>query len=58
MRVYINEFHPFYQVIVDGEVYDTFQANRAKDKRHNYPLTWSQQWDVASYYKEALANED
>jgi hypothetical protein len=47
--VYVTEFHPFYQVWVDGQVYDTFQA------RFGPPLTWAQQFDVASYYREALS---
>jgi hypothetical protein len=48
MDVYLTEFHPVYQVWVNGEVYETFVM------RHGAPLTWSQQWDVASGYKEGL----
>lgn len=46
--VYVTESHPVYQVWVNGEVYDYFIA------RFGPPLTWSQQWDVASGYREAL----
>ena len=54
MDIYVTEAHPFYQVWVDGQVIDTFAANRAVDPQRNTPLTWSQQWDVAAGYKEAL----
>ena len=54
--VYVHEFHPVYQVWVNGAVYDTFISGKAQDHKRNQPLTWSQQWDVAQYYKEALSN--
>lgn len=54
MDVYVTEAHPHYQVWVDGVIYDSFTANRAANPMHNLPLTWSQQWDVANAYKEAL----
>lgn len=54
MHVYVTEAHPVYQVWVDDAVYDTFVANRAVDEQYNRPLTWSEQWDVAQAYKEAL----
>lgn len=56
MDVYVTEFHPFYQVWVDGKVYDTLIANRAVDPMNNLPLTWSQQWDIALGYRQALEN--
>ena len=37
-----------YRVMVDGEPYDEFVSRAG-------PLTWSQQWDVAGYYREALS---
>jgi hypothetical protein len=52
MDVYVTETKLYgpkpwlYQVWVDGTVYDAFQSTR--------PLTWSEQWDVAGYYREAL----
>jgi len=46
--VYVTESHPYYQVWVDGKVYDSFEA------KFGPPLTWSQQWDVAKGYQEAL----
>jgi hypothetical protein len=49
MRVYINEFHPVYQVVVDDEVYDTMIS-----RGRHFPLTRSQQWDIAAGYKEYL----
>lgn len=52
--VYVTENHPFYQVWVDGEIYDTFTADNAVRWLYRYPLTWSQMADVASYYREAL----
>lgn len=45
--VYVTENHPWYQVWVDGEIYDTFSVTGP-------PLTWSQQFDVAAGYREAL----
>lgn len=48
MDVYVNEAHPLYFVWVDGQIYDSFQM------KFGGPLTWSQQWDVANMYKEAL----
>lgn len=36
-----------YTVMVDGQIYDTFESKTD-------PLTWSQQWDVAAGYREAL----
>lgn len=48
MDVYVAEMHPVYQVFVNGELYDTFVV------RKGAPLTWSQQWDVAEGYREAL----
>lgn len=48
MDVYVTESHPFYQVWVDGAIYDQFTA------RSGHPLTWSQQWDVAAGYREGL----
>ena len=56
MDVYVTEFHPVYQVWVDGQIYDTFLANRAVDPTNNHPLTWSQQWDIARGYRDALEN--
>lgn len=58
MDIYVSEDHPFYQVWADGKVYDSFRADQAIDKRHNTPLTWSQLWDVAEGYKEALDESD
>ena len=49
MDIYVTEFHPFYQVWVDGMVYDTFQT------RFGQPLTLSQQLDIATGYQEALS---
>lgn len=57
MDIYVTEFHPFYQVWVDGQVYDTIRADRADravNRIHNVPLTWSQQTDIAEGYAEAL----
>ena len=48
MDVYVTESHPFYQVWVDGVVFDSFTS------KFGPPLTWSQQWDVAAGYREAL----
>lgn len=45
-----NTFPTYYQVWVDGKVYDSFPL-LSKPK-----LTWSQMNDVADGYKEALAN--
>ena len=36
----------FYQLWVDGKVYDTFFAK--------WPLTWSEMSDIESYYREGL----
>lgn len=36
----------YYVVMVNGEAYDAFFSKRR--------LTWSEQWDVAAGYKEAL----
>lgn len=47
--VYVTEAHPIYQVWVDGRVYDWFEVRDG-----GAPLTWSQQWDVAAGYREAL----
>ncbi len=47
--VYVTEFHPFYQVWVDGAVYDEFRA------QFGPVLTWSQLADVAAGYREALS---
>lgn len=49
MDVYVTENHPLYQVWVDGAVYDSMLANFGP------PLTWSQQWDIADGYREALS---
>lgn len=52
MDVYLREAKTYgarpwhYQVWVDGRVFDTFDSTT--------PLTWSQQWDVAAGYREAL----
>lgn len=46
--VYVTEFHPFYQVWVDGLIYDEMYA------RFGPVLTWSQLADVAAGYREAL----
>ncbi len=46
--IYITECHPFYQVWVDGKIYDEMT------ERTGTPLTWSQQWDIAQGYREAL----
>lgn len=48
-QVYVVEFHPFYQVIVDGAVRETMTMRAGHP-----PLTWSQQWDIAAGYKEYL----
>lgn len=45
--IYVTEFHPFYQVWVDGVVVNTMYANFGP------PLTWSQQWDIVEGYREA-----
>lgn len=52
MDVYVTENHPFYQVWVDGVVFDSFVA------RSGPPLTWSQQYDVAAGYLEALDTDN
>lgn len=57
MDVYVTEQYPFYQVWVNGKVFDTFEANRAVNIRYNRPLTWTEQWDVAEGYREALDTE-
>lgn len=49
MDIYVSEFHPFYQVWVDGSVYDTMRMYPGHP-----PLTWSEQWDIANGYREAL----
>lgn len=49
MDVYVTEAHPYYQVWVDGQIYDEMTMRKV-----DVPLTWSQQWDVASGYREAL----
>lgn len=43
----MTEAHPHYQVWVNGVVYDEMSAD-------GYPLTWSQQWDIAAGYREGL----
>lgn len=48
MDVYVTDSHPFYQVWVDGKVYDQFTVQKGP------PLTRSQQWDTAQGYREAL----
>lgn len=35
-----------YTVMVDGKPYDTFESRTS--------ITWSQQWDVAAGYRDAL----
>ena len=50
MDVYVSEAHPHYQVWVDGKIYDEMTMEPG-----HHPLTWSQQWDVASGYREALS---
>lgn len=47
--VYVSEAHPHYQVWVDGKIYDHMTMTPGHP-----PLTWSQQWDVANGYREAL----
>lgn len=54
MKVWVSESHPFYQVWVDGKIYDSFEANRAVERKYNYPLTHSQLIDIANSYREAL----
>jgi hypothetical protein len=50
--VYVTDAHPYYQVWVDGAVYDDMVS------RPGFPtLTWSQQWDIANGYKEALSDQ-
>lgn len=49
MDIYVTEFHPFYQVWVDGVVYETMKSAPGFP-----PLTWSQMADVAAGYREAL----
>lgn len=51
--IYVTEFHPVYQVWVDGQVYDTMIS-----KSGHPPLTWSQQWDMAEGYKEYLGGHN
>lgn len=50
--VYLSENNLFgeflYQVMVDGNNYDQFFSSK--------PLTWTEQWDIAFSYKEALDN--
>lgn len=46
--VWVSASHPFYQVWVDGKIYDEFTA------RFGYPLTHSQMVDVANGYREGL----
>jgi len=51
--IYLDEIKLYprrylYRVFVDGQVYDSFNWT-------GYPLTWSQQFDVASYYREGLS---
>ncbi len=46
---YVTEAHPYYQVWVDGEIYDEMVSQRGFP-----PLTWTQQFDVAAGYREAL----
>lgn len=48
--VYVTEAHPWYQVWVDGAVYDAFSIIDGGP-----PLTWSQQFDVAAAYREGLS---
>lgn len=48
MDVYVTECHPFYQVWVEGKIYDQFRA------QFGPPLTWAQQCDIAQGYREAL----
>lgn len=49
--VYVAYQHPFYQVMVDGKVYDTFTAYQG------YRLTTSQLIDVANGYREWFDGE-
>lgn len=49
MDVYVTESHPYYQVWVDGAVYAMMKSALGFP-----PLTWSQQWEIANGYKEAL----
>ena len=48
--VYVTEAHPVYQVWVDGKVFDQMKSAPGFP-----PLTWSQQWDIAAGYREALS---
>lgn len=50
MDVYVTECHPFYQVWVDGKIYDEMRVQPGHP-----PLTWSQQYDIAAGYREALS---
>lgn len=47
--MWIDEQHPYYFVLADGQVIDSFES------KPGFPrLTWSQEDDIAKGYKESL----
>lgn len=56
MDVYVTEDgwagHTYYQVWVDGKVYDSMSLRKGPR------LTWSQMNDIAKGYREALDEDD
>lgn len=48
MDVWVAEGSGYYTVWVDGVIYETLWLRKGP------PLTWSQQLDMAGYYREGL----